>query len=492
MMLNKSGNDIEGTVVDTNNTPIPNATVKIKGTGVTAVSNEVGKFKISSLNNSGILVVSSLGFIETEGPFSPTNRNLKLVLKAMENKLEDVQVVSTGYQNLPKERATGSFVRIDSNLLNRRTGAFILDRLDGVASGLLFNANKQNPNGSNLTVRGVSTIFANDEPLIVLDNFPYPGDIRNINPNDIENITVLKDAAAASIWGVKAGNGVIVITTKKGGIEKPLLINVNANIGITNRSNLYYLPQLTASEYIGVETDLFSKGYNFNIANGYSAISPVIELLQDRKTNKISAEELAQKINDLSGIDIRKDQNRYLYRPSTNQQYQLNLSGGGKVNQFYVSSGYDRNLQQLISDKYSRVTLNANNTYSMLKNSIQLSTGISIVESGTFQNTGVFNPSRPYEQLASSSGMPLAVVRDLRKSYIDTAGSGRLLDWRYFPLAENHPNQYSKLNDYRLNANLTINITKGLKLSGLYLYQRGSTNLTQTYLADSYFTRNLI
>ena len=117
------------------------------------------------------------------------------------------------------EGSTGSFVQVDNKLLNRRVRTNILDRLEGVTSGLLFNKNSLTANEKlGITIRGRNTLDdkVSADPLIVLDNFPYDGDISNINPNDIESITVLKDAAAASIWGARSGNGVIVITTKKG------------------------------------------------------------------------------------------------------------------------------------------------------------------------------------------------------------------------------------------------------------------------------------
>ncbi|ULT29038.1 TonB-dependent receptor plug domain-containing protein [Sphingobacterium sp. E70] len=105
--------------------------------------------------------------------------------------------------------------------LNRSVGGNILQRLDGITSGLQFvNANGNKP--TDIRVRGLATIQSDASPLIVLDNFPYDGDLASINPNDIENVTILKDAAAASIWGARAGNGVIVITTKRESLIRKL------------------------------------------------------------------------------------------------------------------------------------------------------------------------------------------------------------------------------------------------------------------------------
>src|SRR6185312_3009033 len=124
--------------------------------------------------------------------------NLPVYLKPDQSILQNV-IVSTGYQQIPKERATGSFTMINNTLLNRSVSTDILSRLENVSNGLLFD---RRSNGSPvLSIRGQSTILSDAAPLIVVDNFPYEGDITNLNPNDIENVTILKDAAAASIWG---------------------------------------------------------------------------------------------------------------------------------------------------------------------------------------------------------------------------------------------------------------------------------------------------
>src|SRR6185503_10356155 len=119
--------------------------------------------------------------------------------------------VSNGYKKEEKDKLTGSYVKVNNELLNRSVSTGVLERLDGVTSGLIFNKNMVTGlNQSSISIRGRSTILANPEPLIVVDNFPYTGDINNINPNDVESITVLKDAASTAIWGTLSGNGVII------------------------------------------------------------------------------------------------------------------------------------------------------------------------------------------------------------------------------------------------------------------------------------------
>ncbi|GAB3832880.1 hypothetical protein GCM10028895_51200 [Pontibacter rugosus] len=167
-------------------------------------------------------------------------------------------VVSTGYQRIPQERATGSFAQVSEATLQEQVSTDILSRLEAVASGVSVDRSRLTPE---LMVRGLSTINGPATPLIVVDNFPYEGDIGNLNPNDVESITVLKDAAAASIWGARAGNGVIVITTKKGRFNQPLTVGFNSSVSVSQEPDLSYLQQMKASDFIDVEQFLFEKGY---------------------------------------------------------------------------------------------------------------------------------------------------------------------------------------------------------------------------------------
>ncbi len=108
-----------------------------------------------------------------------------------------------------------------------------------------------------------ATIYANDKPLIVVDGFPIEGDINSINPNDVQNVTILKDAAAASIWGTRAGNGVIVITTKKGKFNQAPTVEIRNQFTMTERPDLYYLPLMSVSDYVDLEQKWFDAGrYN--------------------------------------------------------------------------------------------------------------------------------------------------------------------------------------------------------------------------------------
>ncbi len=262
--------DIHGRVVDEKGQPVAGVTVKVKGSKNATSTNDNGEFSLMSVDENGTLQFTSINMepfeIQVNG-----KTDLAISLKTKFTSLGDVNVqVNTGYQTIPKERATGSFVQIDNSLLNRRVGTNILDRLEGITSGLVFNAGniyngtRMSNELTGITIRGRSSIDekVSADPLIVLDNFPYDGDIGSINPNDVESITVLKDAAAASIWGARSGNGVIVITTKKGRTNQKMKIELNSNVTVGDKPDLFYSKNFISSpDFINLETLLFNNGY---------------------------------------------------------------------------------------------------------------------------------------------------------------------------------------------------------------------------------------
>src|SRR5699024_4440750 len=149
-----------------------------------------------------------------------------------------------------------------------------------------------------LMIRGLSTIRGPKAPLIIVDNFPYDGELMNINPNIVENITILKDASASSIWGARAGNGVIVITTKKGELNRPVSLEFTSNLQIGTKPNLNYIEQMSAADYIDLEKEMFAQGFYDNDLNSinYPVISPVIDLLEKGRSNLLTDQEVSDKI----------------------------------------------------------------------------------------------------------------------------------------------------------------------------------------------------
>lgn len=404
-------------------------------------------------------------------------------------------VVSTGYQTLPKERATGSFVKVDSATLNLQAGPNIINRLNGVTSGVLFDNNGSRPP---LTIRGISSFTGPKQPLIVLDNFPFDGNVNNINPNDVESITVLKDAAAASVWGTRAGNGVIVITTKHGHKGK-MYVNANVNITVQESPDLFYLRQMKSADFIDVETYLFDNKFYREQTPQKTALSPVVEWLIAKRDGVVPAAEADAAINRLRNVDVRNGFNSYMYQPAVNTQYSVNLGGGNDYNNYYLSAGYDGNRDNLAA-AFQRFTLRMKDIYQPVKN-LRITVALNWVNSRSRSGKpgwGDISPGGgrslyPYAQLADEHGNALPVVKDYRTTFIDTAGDGRLLNWRYYPLTDYQNSRTGfRTADILANAGISYTIFNGFTAALEGSYQLTADDTKTLYNEDSYFTRDMV
>jgi TonB-linked SusC/RagA family outer membrane protein len=508
--------DIRGRVVDEQGNPLPNATIRIKGKEAVINTNEKGEFVIMDIEDDAVLVISYVGYNRLEILVKGAIMPLEIKLNQVTGELEEVSVsYSTGYQNIPKERATGSFVQIDNELFNRKVGTNVLDRILEVTSGLIKRGIDPSPRVSGIQIRGNSTINGSKAPLIVLDNFIYEGDLNNLNPNDIENITVLKDAAAASIWGVRAGNGVIVITTKKGKFSQSNKIAFNSNITIGKKPDLDYVKTMSSKDWMEFEKKRFADSV-FNTyddrspsRNSFPILSQGVEiLLAARKKNKnivgynaLNDPLVNHQLDELSKYNVKDDISKYLLQNSINQQYALNASGGGNKYFYYTSIGFDRNHSNNVRDENSRFTLNFNNTYRLFKN-LELNSFLSYVQANSKNNglsstsflpTGGSSITAPYTRLADENGNALAVPVGYRIAYVDTASFPGLLDWHYRPLDElRNNNNESKQFDTRIAAGVKYTITSGLNANVRYQFQRALTNLQSYRSQETYFQRDQI
>lgn len=502
--IGKKAVNIKGRIFNEQGEPVPGATITVKGSNQQTSTNENGEFKLNGVDEIDLnIIVTSINYEPQEVNWQG-EPELNVRLKQHVSELNKVQVVSTGYQSISKDKTPGSFVKIDNEMINRRVSTGIIDRLEGITSGLLFNKNiNTSTNQTSIAIRGRSTIYANANPLIVVDNFPYTGDINNINPNDVESITVLKDADAASIWGAYSGNGVIVITTKKGKYNQPLKLSINSNITVGQKPDLYYEPILSSSDFIDVEQYLFKQGFYNSQASSVlrPVLSPVVEILIKEKDSVITHEQAKAQLNVLRGQDKRHDLEKYFYRPSVNQQYSLNASGGSANNSYYFSLGYDKNLDNLVKNGYDRFTLTANNSFSWLKKKLELNTGIIFTETRLQNNNpGTANFIYPYLDLVDDNGNALTVPADIRQAYKDVAGKNptpggqdTLLDWNYKPYNElQYADNSTKTTDYRLNADLKYTFFKGFNAKVLFQYNKGFVDQEIYNSQQTYFTRNLI
>jgi len=479
---------ISGKVTDSVGTPLIGATIAIKGTKTAVITDDKGEFQIKA-NQGDVLLISFIGYKPQEISLSISASNVVITLKPSVSGLKEV-VVSNGYQKISAERATGAYDQIDNEMLNRSTGSNIIDRLAGIASGVqpLFGGGTPPPSdiiganpstGNGLLLRGVATISGNvsTSPLVVLDNFPYEGNINNINPNDIESVTLLKDAAAASIWGAQAGNGVIVITTKQGKLRQKMQVEFNANATILSKPNLFKNPDiLNASDYINVETYLFNQGYYDNaLADNVNnpAYTPIVGILAQQRAGTLSPTLANSQINAYRNLDNRSDIQKYFYQNGLNQQYSLGISGGSNDLSYRLGAGWDINKGTSVGSTFNRKTLNTSATYHPLKN-LDVTINLKYTQYQNYLPPPV-TTGPIYEMLADPNGNALPITYNYTTAYINSLTAKGYLDWNYYPLNELH-----NTSDIYTNKELLANFAVKYKITNFLDLQAQYQNEYQT------------
>lgn len=492
--------DIRGKVSNEGGQPVEGVTVTVRGKGVSTNTDANGEFSLFNVEGNAVLVFTHVSMQTSEYRLSAQQTNINITLKNKFSDLRDVEVkVNTGYQQISKERFVGSFAQLDSANYHRRAGMNIIDRLDGTVPGVVFHKK-----GSiyPIQVRGISTLnnskSPSSAPLIVMDEFPMDErfNINSINPNDVENITVLKDAAAASIWGTRAANGVIVITTKKGHYGKPIQVSVSSNVTITDKPDLYHFPKVRSSDFIDVEKDLFSKGYYDGLINNttsFPSISPVVEILARERSGLLTADQATAQIDAFRNVDLRDQLDRYIYRAGVSQQHYLNFGGGTNNLAYQVSFGYNNNLNAFQGSKPDdQFTASSGLSFKPAKN-LELKFNLSLSQA-TQRSAGYSDNARfPYLQLADANGNSMVIPYLHRQGYIDTVGGGQLLDWHYNPLDEIRlANNKSQSRFAIFNVGANYKILPWLTASVAYQYTTNTSRTRNLKSLEMFETRNLI
>lgn len=461
---------------------------------------EDGSIDLRGFSKPYTLRISHIGYVTYENVLERTQNPVTVLLARSGDVIEAIQI-NTGYQTLNRERVTGAVDHIGKEIIERSPSPNILNRLEDMTTSIAFDRRRydfNNPKSTdnNLDVRGISTINSQITPLIVLDNFPYEGSIESINPNDIESITILKDAAASSIWGARAGNGVIVITTKQGKEYDHQTLNFVSNLSVGAKPDLFRLHQAGSGDYIDMEVFLFNEGYYDSQINSMNrpALTPVVELLHKHRGGELSDAELNEQISRFRNVDIRNDYMDYFYRPSINQQYAVNFSGTTAKSGYYLSAGYDKQDHTLRANTTQRATMNSSYNYKVGKN-LDLRAKIMFTNlKNTISPFGYLpaNPLYPYADLVKE-GRPLAVNYGYNASYLEGLDGKGLLDWSYSPYYELlNSNNHNTSNELLFDLAGTLKILPGLTytINGQLGYNNGKSQ--QLHDIDSYIARDLI
>lgn len=490
---------VSGTVTAENDgTPLAGILVTSALSKTAALTDSKGKFVLQTAEPRIRIVFSGMGYDPKDVTVDlPVKEILQVVMTPKTASIEGV-TLSTGYQKIAKERATGSFSTVNGELLSQQVTSNIMERLPAIVNGLMVD-HASSPNAQ-LMVRGLSTIQGPKNPLIILDDFPYEGNLNTINPEMIASVTVLKDAAASSIWGARAANGVIVITTKRGKFGQRLNGEFTANTTVSDKPDLSYIRQMSSSDFIAVEQELFSRGfYNSDINSpSHPVLTPVVDLLNQAKKGLITSEEAQLQISRLQQNDVRDEYRKYMYTPGVKQQYALNLSGGSSNMSWISGVGYDHNTGNL-SEEFERMNFRLQNTWKA-SDRITLSAGAYYTKTndrsgrngyGNIKVNG--NWQIPYLQFADGQGNPLAIFSGYDQRYKESLNGKGLMDWNYYPLTDwQHTLAKSNSAELILNTSLQYKIFTGLNAEVKYQYQKNDRDNSTFYDRESYYARNYI
>jgi TonB-linked SusC/RagA family outer membrane protein len=486
-----------------NNGGIPGAEIRSLVNKNTTTTNDIGEFSIQVSNINDTLLIKSIGY-QLKRVTVKKDTQLFIELDDEITNLNEVEI-NTGIYKISPERSTGAFTYIDKKLLNRSVGSNIIDRLEGITNGLNFDRRSLSLSGENtlkrspdLKIHGTSTIESNESPLIIIDNFPYEGDLNSINPNDIESVTVLKDAASASIWGARAGNGIIVLTTKQGKYNGKTSVSFTGTVNLLSRPDLSYNKnRLPATTVMEIEKELFNRGAY--IEDNAIAIPLYVELLIKKRDGSISDTEFNSQQEVMRNTDITRQAKQYLYRAGVNQQYAINLNGGGSSYRYYLSAGNDWNKSNITGNSDQRLTLNIQNVFRVTK-------GIEISASAWYtkqrqENNGIYMSSlgnmqgriSSYALLSDVNGNPGSILKDYRYDYLSKAETNGLLNWLYKPLEDRSlSNQTGGNREIRLNGGVKYKFLDDFNLEGQYQYIHSDVNSSTTFDKNSYYVRNLV
>ncbi|MGQ1785535.1 SusC/RagA family TonB-linked outer membrane protein [Saccharicrinis sp. GN24d3] len=406
---------IKGKVTDEKGKPLPFVNIYIKGDTKGVITDKDGKYAIEVEEKQGmVLVASFIGFVSRE--FEVSGRTeINLMLKGDIADLDEVVV--TGYQTIDREKMTGSAVAITADKMSNVGFTSIEDALDGSIAGMNIVASGRPGEDADIQIRGVNSFTGNTNPLWIVDGMPMMGSvpevsdgnslraealtsgIGNIAPEDIESITVLKDAAAAAIYGAQAANGVIVITTKSGHSGKTFF-NITSNMTVTEAPD----PELYMMN--SAEKVDFERGYNEDYGT-WASSGRAADIYRALDRESISQAEANLMLNELRNTNT--DWFKEIFSSAISQQHSLSMSGGNEKTQYYVSGNFLTEEGIEPNNQYDKLGLNMKITHNP-SDKIRITFGLTSNLRNTTETASIINPlqyaiyANPYEKPYNEDG----------------------------------------------------------------------------------------
>ena len=492
--------EVTGKVSDADGNPLAGVTVIVKGTNRGTTTDAQGNYQIK-VDAKDALTFSYIGYADYEENVG-TKTSVNVAMNEASEQLE--QVVVTGYQTISKERATGSFDIISADQIEKPTGN-IASRLVGAAAGLV--ATQDAYGNPTFEIRGRSKLSIDaTEPLLVVDGFAIEGGFESINPNDVESVTVLKDAAAASIWGAKSANGVIVITTKnakRDGDGTTVTVDYSGFLKVSPKMDLdYYLNRASTNDVIDYEVNNFYKWDAslwyidpYSGADYYDGMSSVYKLLNAHRLGQISEAEMnagIAKYRQYDNTDQLKE--LFLQNPIVHQE---NVS----VN---IATDRTRTMSSALyqNDRKHYKTQNSEKYMVSFRNQTKLFKWLDLALNGQYSrtasednvDTNAFDYA-PYEMIVDEAGNYVPYDQ-VSLDYVDKfvpKGAFPYADWTYNPLQETEGRSLKSWStNARIQAGLTFKIWKGLNIESRVQYEMQEGRTKNYYTEDTYKVRSTV
>ena len=455
---------VRGTVTDESGAPVPAAGVVVSGTTRGVVTDASGRYQIAAPAN-GVLTFQALGY-ETRNVAVEGKSVINVVLAGDTELLDETIVVA--YGTAKKSSFTGSASTVKSEGIAKRSVSNVTKAIDGLVAGVTTTSGSGQPgDGASIRIRGTGSINASSDPLYVVDGIPFAGTLASINPNDIESLTVLKDASASALYGSRAANGVVMITTKKGA-EGRSIVNFKASMGLQSRSIKDY-DVVNQDEFVELTWEALKNNYAFN--GGYSA--ETAKALASANLSSALGGELYNPyrnytwdnvIDPATGL-VRDDADSawneswldaLTNKKAVRQEYQLGVSGGNSKTKYAFSFGYLDDKGVLITTGFKRYSLRANVDQ---KINNWFSSGASASYSYTNQSASQYSSTQtgnawytaqfmaPIYPLYLKDENKADVLDDFGKKQYDYGEGGRPTAARFNTVGDLYDNDYQTLRD---------------------------------------------
>ena len=505
-------------MTDESGQALPGVAVIVKGTTIGTATDIDGNYTLNLPQGDHTLVFSMMGMKsheETVGKRTEINVTLQ-----EDNKMID-EVVVTGYQTISKERATGAYAIIDTKVLEQKPTANLSEALNGLVPGLVTQSSSVDGD-MRFIIRGQGTLQNNQadrDPLIVVDGFPISGYSDNsdpfstINPNDVESVTVLKDAAATSIYGARAANGVIVITTKKGKEGNKLDISADAYWSVSSRADLDYLFSMASAEN---QFRLEELKHNYEPINLTGIVDPYVTLSSSKiylpdpfsmlferdVKGHMTMDEYNTKKQELIEIANRKewedDLQEYIFRRMVHQQYNVALRGATDRLNYAFSASFDDEKSYLQENGKQRVLLNISSSAKLTKNltfDLSFNTTFEKERNNGTDITEISEWLSPWTQLVNDDGnfTHIVTTSTVYEPILQSRYAGKTpADWTYNPVLDRkYTNDVAKIVNYRIQGGFDYATAWGLNLSAKGQYEQRRYTRHISYDPESFFVRDL-